>query len=245
MFVTNFRALSAVLFTLAVLNFIPTLLAQSFDPELIRGRSKSDISKKRVEVLQDRYFKKAFRPELGLLVGSLLDEPYVDTRTLGGRLGFFFNEFWGIEAQYTKGDSQNSEELKFLNSKFVIIETSCLEGPTPAEACKRESPQINRIDSTLDINVVYAPFYGKVSLKDLAIIYTDTYFTAGYSQLDTEQGKISAVMAGVGQRFNIFKSLSLRVDARDRIFTEERGGKDFTRHSWQIDFGVSYFFLGD
>jgi hypothetical protein len=34
----------------------------------------------------------------------------------------------------------------------------------------------------------------------------------------------------------------MRVDFKDRVFQEERGGQESNRHSKALDFGASYFF---
>ena len=72
----------------AALLWASAAFSLDLDPGEIRGKS----SKEPVDVLQNRYFLKSWRPELGLIAGTMLDEAYISTRITGLRLGLFFNE---------------------------------------------------------------------------------------------------------------------------------------------------------
>ena len=68
-------------------------VALDLDPEKIRVQPpKSDIA-----VVQNRYFEKSFRPEIGLMAGSIMNEAYTDTSYVGYRVGMFFAENFGLE----------------------------------------------------------------------------------------------------------------------------------------------------
>ena len=67
----------------------------NLDTDKIRGKTKA----KPVSVLQNRYFVKAYRPEVGILAGTMLNEAYTNTRFVGFRVGMFFSEWMGIEVQ--------------------------------------------------------------------------------------------------------------------------------------------------
>ena len=190
------------------------------DPGEIRGKS----SKEPVDVLQNRYFLKSWRPELGLIAGTMLDEAYISTRITGLRLGLFFNEWLGAEAQTQRTTVTSSTDRKALNKlRFRPYNPN---GP---------------IDN-IDVNAIVAPFYGKLNVLNLAIIYTDIYATGGIAMLDTDQGAKTAVSLGAGERFYIGKAWSVRVDFKDRIFNETRAGATSRRNAKSIDFGVGYFF---
>ena len=95
----------------------------------------------------------------------------------------------------------------------------------------------------MDFDVIVAPFYGKLNFVDALIVYTDVYVTTGVAKIDSDQGDITAAIVGAGQRFYWQKNISFRVDFRDRIYKEKRGGDDVTKNSLAIDIGMSYFFL--
>ncbi len=210
--------------------------ALEIDANDIRGES----DKKSVKVLQDRFFKKALRPEFGLLFGNIRDEAYVKTYTHGLRFGLFFNEWVGLDLQYQTTTVKNSDDRTALNKMQYRK-----KDPLPGEENDLVSPdpEVNPVHKIADINFVGAPFYGKMNLMDAMIVYFDLYVTAGVSSIDTDQGKKTAFNIGVGERFYFTNSLSFRVDFRDRIFKEKRSGQDTTKKLISIDFGLSYFFL--
>ena len=196
----------------------------------LRGES----SKLPVDVLQNRFFLKSWRPEIGLLVGSMLNEAYTETDIAGFRGGLFFNEWIGAEVQYFRTTVKDSDDRKALNKKKYRDLEKDIE-VTP-------DPETNPIHSAIDINAIVAPFYGKMNLLNKYIIYSDLYLSGGLSRVNTDQGDINALLVGVGQRFYIGKSTSVRVDFRNHIYNESRGNERSRKNALSIDFGVGYFF---
>lgn len=203
-------------------------------------RSKEET--KPVSVLQQRFFSKKWRPELGALYGTFFNESYTVTTTRGLRLGLAFHEMWAVEAQYYRTTVEDSEDRKALNQmKFLPLEPPP-QGEPEKTVLADAAP--NPVRSMADVNVVFAPFYGKLNLVDLLIVYTDFYFTGGVSSVDTYmQGPKSAILLGAGQKFYMLKAWAFRLDFRDRIYTEDREGEKITKHTYHVDFGVSYYFL--
>ncbi|MBM4250629.1 MAG: outer membrane beta-barrel domain-containing protein [Deltaproteobacteria bacterium] len=205
--------------------------AMDLDPKDIRGSS----SKEPVEVLQNRYFLKAFRPEFGLLGGVVLNEAYTNTQLAGLRGGMFIDEWIGFELQYLRTrvrpstDRTTLEQLKYR--------------PLTGEGVTTVSPEVNAIHVITEANAVAAPLYGKINILNAWIVYTDIYATAGLANVMTDQGNKGALSLGAGERFYIGRSWSVRIDYRDRIYTEKRGGTSSRRHAQSVDFGLSYFFL--
>ncbi len=210
------------------------------DPSEIRGKS----SKEPVTVLQNRYFLKQYRPEVGFSLGMIMDEAYLDTQTYGVRSGLFMNEWMGFEVQMLKTSVHDSDDRKALNSKHY----KPLPGDGDATDANGDDvtvtpdPEVNAIHSMTDFNAIAAPFYGKLNLMNKAIIYTDLYVTAGMTRVETDQGAKNGMALGVGERFYIGKAWSVRLDFRDRIYTETRGGQDTRKNCYGTDLGASYFF---
>ena len=205
------------------------LCALELQPNEIRG----DKVINPVSILQNRYFLKSFRPEIGMSVGTFLNEAYTDTSLWGYRGSLFVNEWLGFEAQYVQTNVADSEDRRALNQlKYQKIGTTEVVSP---------DPEINRIHGSQDIGVIVAPFYGKLNLLDSIIIYSDLYLTAGLAKVDTDQGRLNSVTWSAGQRFYWKKSLSFRVEVRDRIYNEDRTGENYTRNAYSVDFGLSYF----
>lgn len=211
------------------------------DPSEIRGKS----SKEPVTVLQNRYFLKSYRPEVGFTLGMIMDEAYLDTRTFGARAGLFTNEWLGFEVQMLKTMVSDSDDRKALNTLEYRPLPKNGEGDATADGedvTVSPDPEVNAIHGMTDFNAIAAPFYGKLNIMNKAIIYTDLYVTGGWSRVETDQGDKNAMSIGIGERFYIGKSWSVRIDFRDRIFTETRGGQETRKNSYSTDLGASYFF---
>ncbi len=222
------------------LSTAPAAFAFDLDPSEIRGKS----SKEPVTVLQNRYFLKQYRPEVGFSLGMIMDEAYLDTQTYGVRSGFFFSEWLGVEVQMLKTAVSDSDDRKALNGlKYRPLEGS---GDAPNangdEVTVSPDPEVHAIHGMTDFNAIAAPFYGKLNLMNKAIVYTDLYVTGGMSRIETDQGDKTAMSIGIGERFYIGKAWSVRIDFRDRIFTETRAGQETRKNCYGTDLGVGYFF---
>ncbi len=215
-----------------------TASAIELKPEEMRSREEL----KPVSVLQQRFFSKRLRPEVGVVAGTFLNEVYTVTTTRGARLGLALTEMFGLEMQYHTTTIKDSEDRKALNGmRFYPLEVP-EDGEDNTEVYP--TPEVNPINGVVDVNVVMTPFYGKMNLVDRLIVYTDFYFTGGISQVDTvHQGNRYALMLGAGQKFYLLKSWALRLDFRSRIYMEKRDNEDYRKHTYHVDFGVSYFFL--
>jgi outer membrane beta-barrel protein len=200
------------------------------DPNEIRGSN----SKKGVAVLQNRFFLKTWRPEFGVMAGTVLNESYTKTALTGARLGVFFNEWVGAEAQYIKAAVADSEDRKALNDLQYRKKDDPNTLVTP-------DPEVNPIRGISEANVIFAPFYGKLSLLDWVIVYTDVYGVLGGGSVQTDQGNKSALVMGGGLRTYWASRWSTRIDFRDRTYTETRAGQTTRKHTWCVDFGVSVF----
>jgi outer membrane beta-barrel protein len=205
------------------------LLATDLDPGDIRG--KTNLSP--VTILQNRYFVKTLRPELGISYGTLVNEAYTDTSLYGFRGALFLNEWVGIEFQSYRAKVKDSDDRRALNKlKYRRIDVAEIVSP---------DPEVNPLKSVTDINAIVAPFYGKLNFSDWLIVYSDVYLTGGISRVATMQGNLNALNLGIGQRLYWQKNLSFRVDFRDRIYTEKRGDQDSRKNSYSVDVGLSYF----
>lgn len=202
------------------------------DPEELKGSS----SKKTVAVLQNRFFLKAWRPELGILAGTITNEAYNDTKFHGYRLGMFFNEWVGAEFQHIITTVKDSADREALNKKIYRDRND------PSKLVSADA-EVNPIHRMQDFVAIAAPLYGKMNILDLALIYVDIYGTFGISRVKTDQGDMNALAIGGGQRFYFGDRWSARLDFRNRSYTETRAGKNSRRNAWTVDLGVSYLFL--
>lgn len=235
---------SLLLATLLSTAFITNdVLAFDLKADEIRGKS----SKTPVTVLQNRAFLKTYRPEAGLILGTVIDEAYLDTAIVGARAGMFINEWLGFEAQMLQSTVSDSTDRKALNKiRYEVDSDENTANAVPGEVEEKTfvtvDPEVNAIHSVTDLNAIAAPFYGKLNFINKFIIYTDIYATAGMSVIETDQGNKNAFSFGFGERFYVGKSWSFRVDFRDRMFTENRAGIERNKNSMTVDLGASYFF---
>jgi outer membrane beta-barrel protein len=211
--------------------------ASDLNPAEIRGTSQ----KQQVSVLQQRFFEKSYRPEIGLIGGAFVNEAYTNTATRGARVGLFFSEWLGVEYQYqTTAVTDTPDRIALNQLSYRPLES---EGDaTAADTIVHPDPEVNPVRKIQDINLVWAPFYGKMNLFDLMIVYADLYVIGGAGSVETDQGVKAAYEFGGGQRFYLAKSMSLRLDVRNRSYTETRGGLESRHNAMSYDFGASYFF---
>ena len=225
------RVFIDTLFAISAIFTAGHLWGDELNTQEIRGEDRV----KPVSVLQNRYFLKQYRPELGVVYGTFLNEAYTKTTDYGIRGAFFISEWLGFEGQYLSTSVQDSEDRTALNKiKYRKLDSAEVISP---------DPEVNKVHRVVDGNIIIAPFYGKMNLVDRFIIYSDLYLTAGLAKVETDQGELNAFTIGAGERFYWKKSIAFRIDFRDRIYTEQRAGESSRKNSYSVDFGVSYFFL--
>lgn len=232
------RQLARLALNLALMSAPFFISSAAFSIELNPSDIRGVTRKKPVAVLQNRYFLKSFRPEFGLVAGTILNESYTKTYMYGGRAALFFNEWLGVETQYLStsvGDSADRRALRAMKYRPA----------DPAEGDNvlvSPNPQVNAVHGTWDLSAVLAPFYGKMSLFEKFLLHADVYVTGGYSRVETDQGGKSAGAVAGGVRFYFLDQWSCRVELRDRIYQEMRGQLSDTHQAISLDFGASYFF---
>lgn len=221
----------SIMIVLPLVGLLPQT-AQGVDYEAIKGE-RPGLG---VQVVQNRFFVKKMRPEIGIFAGKFLNEAFTDTASTGARMNLFITEWLGIEAQRFETNIKDSQDLEALEEiKFRKLEN-------PDEIVTAE-PDINRIHGATDIGVVLVPFYGKLNLFDKFIIYSDLYLSAAATKVESDQGELNGYAIAGGQRFFIGKSASVQIDFRNHSYKEQRGASKSTRNALSIDVGASYFFF--
>jgi len=186
-------------------------------------------------VIQNRFFTKQYRLEAGASFGSLLNESYSKTQSVGARAGMFFTEKIGAEYNFVNFRSVDSVDLVALRTQEICIE----------KECKSLEPSFIRLNRMHQLQAVTAPIYGKINLLDTVILYSDLTLSAGLAQVQTTQGNKWAFTPGIGQRFYFSKSFSLRVDVTDvylkESYVSQGKTRDNWRHNWMAQAGLSVF----
>lgn len=217
------------LYLIALLSIDQQSLAIDLDPSEIRTTKTN----KKISVLQNRFFLKEMRPEIGIEVGTLINEAYTDTTLAGLSYSFYLSEWIGFTGYSLQASTADTEDRKVLqNLRYRSLDSDRIVSP---------DPEINLIRSINEAGVHFLPFYGKLNLIDQLIIYSDLYIGSGISMLETDQGKINGGYFSLGQKFYWKKNMSIKAEVKNRIFKESNFDKKVIREVYSVALGVSYF----
>lgn len=124
-------------------------------------------------VIQNRTFAKKSKFYLSLVYGPLINDPFTKARALGGMLGYYLTEDFGIELSRFDYSSQKSDTVSAFESQF-----------------SGTRPDYNLIKANTALSLTYTPFYAKMAFMNKAIMYFDMGFTLGMGLTDYEIQKV-------------------------------------------------------
>lgn len=180
-----------------------------------------------VSVIQKRFMPKTGRFQLFAGGTVVTNNPFFNT--LGGSLkgSYFFNETWGIEANYmllTTSERESTKELRDVNN----IATQALSYPK----------------QYIGADVMFVPIYGKLAWFNNRIVPFDLYFSAGYgTTLTKDDQNAGTVHLAAGQIFSLTKSTAFRWDFSWNFYnatTEDKQTNTF--NNLFLTVGMSWFF---
>lgn len=202
-------------------------------------------------VIQNRTFSKSGKFFGSLVYGTLINDPYATSKALGGMVGYYFTEDFGIEGSYLNYDSKKNENIESLKNNGTSTDLS---------------PNYNLIRNSLAISATYTPFYAKMAFMNKSIMYFDMGFTLGaglttYDQvrkpaLGTNEEFISQssphVEFGVMQQLFITKNVAVRMDLKNTFYNQEviqyqanfnnnRSTENKSTNDTTLTFGVTLF----
>ena len=172
-------------------------------------------------VIQNRTFSKAGKLYLSGMYGTLVNDAFAQSKPAGVNLGYYFNEDFGLEVSYLKNDAKKSDSVSKFNTLAANI-----------------SPNYNLPGQVISTNFVYTPFYAKMAFMNMAIMYFDMGFTAGFGISDYDQvirlrdgvgndlgeGKIMQSSPhfeiGVMQQLFLSKNFAFRLDIKNSFYNE-------------------------
>ena len=130
-------------------------------------------------VIQNRTFAKKGKFYLSAVYGPLINDPFAKARAMGGMLGYYLSEDFGLEASYltynsTQNDTVTSYENQFGGAK----------------------PDYDLLKSNMAFSLSYTPFYAKMAFMNKAIMYFDMGFTLGAGVTSYEMQKVTKDAAG-------------------------------------------------
>lgn len=193
-------------------------------------------------VVQNRTYAKAGRFALSAGYGMLVNDPYSEGTNLSASLNYYFSERIGAEINYMQTDSNDNKSTEYFKSRF---------GATPDHA---------KLKSYYGAAFNWVPFYAKMSVQNVKIIYFDMAISPGFGVTTYEQqvssGNKSAtaptVSLDITQSFFLSKHFAFRFDYKNRWFQEQVLGhsgatrgqevKKETNHTTILLFGATVFY---
>ena len=212
--------------------------AEEVKIEQIKQRYWAGGDEAQVGVVQNRAYSKARRFSLGVDGGVAFGDPFVSTKIAGVHAGYNFSEYFSVELLYWK---------------FFSSPSSALDALRDQSSGSSKDANINPQRSYYGAEGLWSVMYGKLSFVGRKIIYYDMHVSAGGGMVDTDNGKYPAATVGLGQRFYVSQSTSIRLDYRLMIYQEHivekqitsRMGEDYgPRTNWghTITLGVDFLF---
>ena len=180
----------------------------------------------RIKSVQRKVFIKDSRLEIYPHFGIDLNDPFYAHLVVGGSLGFHVVDSLSLEGRFGYVlDSIEQDPIRFVRREV---------GALP------ERPPEFQLHGELD--AIWAPFYGKISLFGEGILHFDTYIAVGGGVFKTDAGLSPAFNFGVGQRYFLTDWLVARVELRDYIFPDTRDNESDLQNLLLVNLSISAFF---
>lgn len=191
------------IFLTILLITLPTLsLSDEVNVEAIKKKYWTKGEKTKLGVVQNRKYSKTGKWQLGVLGGLVSSDPFLDTQSLGVSAGYHFNEYFS---------------LSVMAWKFMVSDSAAHQKFREFQGAEAST---NKPNYYVGAEGSASLIYGKLSLLGESIIYYDLYFTLGSGVTATETGKYFTPSVGIGQRFFLSNSFSLRIDFRQMVYRE-------------------------
>jgi outer membrane beta-barrel protein len=180
----------------------------------------------RIKSVQRKVFLKKDRLEIYPFFAMDINDPLYQHFVLGGSVSYHFVDSLALEARgggVLGSVQQDIVRLIRQNNGAV------LENP----------PQFK---AHADLDLTWAPLYGKLSVLGEGLLHFDTFLTGGPGIFVTDLGVAPAFNIGIGQRYFLTKWLVARVELRNYVFIEERNERSSLQNLMLVSFSVSGFF---
>ncbi|MBU6376656.1 MAG: outer membrane beta-barrel domain-containing protein, partial [Bdellovibrionales bacterium] len=187
-------------------------------------------------VVQNRAYSKGKKLEVGLMSGVTFSDPFLTIQQVGVDAGWHLSESIGFHLLAWKSLVGSSSALRTFEQE------------------KQATTNTNKPRDYVGAEMMGSLLYGKLSVLGKSIIYYDFHLLAGVGSMGTESGRYFSPSIGIGQRFYLTRTLSIRLDYRLQYFREailekqivtKIGQTTGERNNWSntINIGVS-FLLG-
>mgnify|MGYP000930211762 CR=1 FL=1 len=212
----------------------PAIIVPVAQPTQPRSSDKVDLKKledkywsakdEDYAVIQNRTFSKAGKFYLSAMYGTLVNDPFAQSKPFGASFGYYFNEDFGIEGSYILNSSKSSDSVNEFQSTVA-----------------NTRPNYNLPGNAMTLGLTYTPFYAKMAFMNMAIMYFDMGFSAGFGLSEYDQvvqdkdsmgiaiigqdTKVHQTAAhfelGVMQQLFISKNFAFRLDIKNSFYSEK------------------------
>ncbi len=155
-----------------------------------------------MSVVQNRTYSKAGKIALGVNIGNFNVDPFLNVKSVGGFVGFHFNEYLGVN---------------LIGAKYFSSFSSAYDAFVVAASV---GSNYNKPQHFLGAEAEWSLLYGKLSLLGKMILYFDLHFLGGAGFTKTENGTYLTPWLGVGQQVYINQTTALRFDYRLMYYRE-------------------------
>lgn len=191
------------------------------DMETLKESSEKDKI-----TIQKNYMPKTDRVQGMLGLTYFPSDVFFKTMGLQGRVGYHFNETWGLELTGILLGSARSQELKDLENK---------QGVT--------ADNVSSLKGYWGGQIYFSSMYGKYAFLDRRILPFEIYQTVGFGQMTTDRSTNPALSLGVGQLISLTRSSALRLDLNLLMYQIDNiNGDKSSQSSILITVGYSPFF---
>jgi outer membrane beta-barrel protein len=153
-------------------------------------------------VVTNRAYQKSGRLNLGVTGGFVNDDPFLNTYSVGGLIGYNFSEFISVNLIYWRMINTNSSAYAALVQVQGVGSNS------------------NPLSSVAGGEIAWSLLYGKLSLLGAAILHYDMYVFGGAGAVFSQNGTYIAPWVGIGQQIFLTNFMSLTADYRVMVFQE-------------------------
>ncbi len=175
-------------------------------------------SRRKVKVVQKRLFEKDGRLEFTPFGGVVPNDDFIVYVPVGARLGYHFSEAFTVEGSFSYAIEQETDLREFLEAEKIL---------------KRADIQ-EKIKMYYNVNLLWSPFYGKISVLGKKLSHFETYVGMGVGLFHTEEipadnpngnaaNKLGANTV-FGFRWFITDTFNVRTDYRQYFFEKFKGG---------------------
>lgn len=146
-------------------------------------------------IVQKNYMPKTNRLQFNF--GLALVPSDIFYNSIGGdlKLGFHFNETWGLELQGVFLSSSKAKATRDIESKQSVQVSNLVQ-----------------LKSFLGANIYYSNIYGKTALWDRKIFPFEIYQTLGAGIVQTGLSSATGIRVGLGELFVLGKDSAVRLE---------------------------------